>query len=408
MLIGKKKSNSNELLAKEAQKEKEDLIRYNEQLTQSLQNAEKDLKHIEEKHHKQLNENRTLHLNEINEYKIRIQQLESDNEQLKREEIVHVEPTTATNIQTITVNNEEREEFEKEIQQLKQTIDLNQQKEKEYKDLKQKLTEEIEEYKNKIDNLQTQRQSHENDLKQEIERLKNNELKTLRAELTEVKSQSEERLRQERHVLADLLSQDLRNQLPNDNQDFDQWLSSYRQLSESSKRILQEESALLKRENDQLHKNMTEIENQLKEIEKTVQSKEEILLIELKSKDTILENIRNENDQLNVELQRLHNEIQRLQSVSEARALKHQFDERFLVATNSPSIVAADESFELVKQPSPSLSPIVIDIRAEQLNELIRSSKEALENQDPITQQLGETSSSKVDDSTVSSSDQQS
>jgi len=317
---------------------------------------------------------------------------------------------------TITVNNEEREEFEKEIQQLKQTIDLNQQKEKEYKDLKQKLTEEIEEYKNKIDNLQTQRQSHENDLKQEIERLKNNELKTLRAELTEVKSQSEERLRQERHVLADLLSQDLRNQLPNDNQDFDQWLSSYRQLSESSKRILQEESALLKRENDQLHKNMTEIENQLKEIEKTVQSKEEILLIELKSKDTILENIRNENDQLNVELQRLHNEIQRLQSVSEARALKHQFDERFLVATNSPSIVAADESFELVKQPSPSLSPIVIDIRAEQLNELIRSSKEALENQDSVTQQLdkhlndiGETSSSKADDSTVSSSsDQQS
>jgi len=59
----------------------------------------KDLKHIEEKHHKQLNENRTLHLNEINEYKLHIQQLESDNEQLKREEIVHVEPTTATNIQ---------------------------------------------------------------------------------------------------------------------------------------------------------------------------------------------------------------------------------------------------------------------------------------------------------------------
>ena len=30
----------------------------------------------------------------------------------------------------------------------------------------------------------------------------------------------------------------------------------------------------------------------------------------------------------------------------------------------------------------------MIDIRAEQLNELIRSSKEALENQDSITQQL--------------------
>lgn len=30
----------------------------------------------------------------------------------------------------------------------------------------------------------------------------------------------------------------------------------------------------------------------------------------------------------------------------------------------------------------------MIDIRAEQLNELIRSSKEALENQDSLTQQL--------------------
>jgi len=165
---------------------------------------------------------------------------------------------------------------------------------------------------------------------------------------------------------------------------------------------------------------MKDIENQLKEIEKTVQSKEEILFNELKSKDTILDNIRGENDQLNVELQRLRNENQHLQSahdssVSEVHTLKRQLDERFLAA-NSPSIVAADESFELIKQPSPSLSPIVIDIRAEQLNELIRSSKEALENQDSVTQQLdkhlndiGETSSSKADDSTVSSSsDQQS
>jgi len=113
--LEKKKANSNELLAKEAQNEKEDLIRYNEQLTQSLQKAEKDLKHIEEKHHKHLNENRKSHLNEINEYKLRIEQLEKDNEQLKREEIVHVEPTADNDIQTITINNEEREELEKEI-----------------------------------------------------------------------------------------------------------------------------------------------------------------------------------------------------------------------------------------------------------------------------------------------------
>lgn len=47
-----------------------------------------------------------------------------------------------------------------------------------------------------------------------------------------------------------------------------------------------------------------------------------------------------------------------------------------------------DESFELIKQSPPSSSPIVIDMRAEQLNELIRSSKEALENQDSLTEQI--------------------
>jgi len=158
------------------------------------------------------------------------------------------------------------------------------------------------------------------------------------------------------------------------------------------------------------------------EIEEAVQSKEEILVDELKNKDVTLENIRSENDQLTGEMKRLRTEIERLQSeyntsTNEVRALKLQLDERFLVAANSPPVVA-DESFEVIKQPSPSLSPIVIDIRAEQLNELIRSSKEALENQDSVTQQLdrhlddmrhdgtGETS---VDQSTVSSSsDQQS
>jgi len=131
-----KQTHSNELLAKESQKEKEDLIRYNEQLVQSLQNAEKALKSIEEKHHKQLNESQTSYLTVINEYKRRIEQLET------------------TDIGTITINNDEREQFEKEIYQLKQTIELNQQKEHEYNDLQQQLTKEIEEYKKKIDNLQ--------------------------------------------------------------------------------------------------------------------------------------------------------------------------------------------------------------------------------------------------------------
>lgn len=127
---------------------------YNQQLTQSLENAEKELKHVEEKHHKKFNEFRAAHIHEVNEYKHCIEQLEKDVEQLRREDIVHVEPTTVTDIQTITLNNEEREQYEKEITQLKQLIELNQEKEREYNDFKQKLNEEVEEYKKKIENLQ--------------------------------------------------------------------------------------------------------------------------------------------------------------------------------------------------------------------------------------------------------------
>jgi len=130
-------------------------------LTQSLQNAQKDLEHLEEKQHQQLNETRTSYLNEINEYKVRLEQLEKENEQLKREEIVHVEPSTATDIQTLTVNNEEREQFENEIERLRQAVQSGEQNEREANDLKEKLKEEIVQY-----------QSQENEFKQEMERLK--------------------------------------------------------------------------------------------------------------------------------------------------------------------------------------------------------------------------------------------
>ncbi|CAF3462757.1 unnamed protein product [Rotaria socialis] len=445
-----KKVKSNELLAKEAQQEKENLNRYNEQLTQSLQKAEKDLKHVEEKHHKKFNEMQTLNMNEINEYKSRVEKLEKDNEQLRHEEIVHVEPTAVTDIQTITLNSEEREQLEKEIQQLKQTIDLNQENERESNDLKQKLIQEIEEYKNKIENSQAQYQSKENELQKEIEQLKqlntqqqqqtndnelaakNTELSTLQAELDEAKStvsQLEERQRQQREknqqILTELLPSDIRNQLSNDNQDFDQWLSSYQQIFQSSQTYLQEQATAIKNENEQLHENMKDIESQLRNIEEAVQCKEEALLAELKSKDAILESIHNENDQLTGELQRLRNEIQRLQSaydnsVSEISALKLQLDDRFLLAANTPS-VDSDQSFEIIKHPLPSLAALVIDVRAEQVNELIRSGKEALEHQESITQQLdkhlndmhpsgtGETQACNADEPTVlPSTDQQS
>lgn len=231
----------------------------------------------------------------------------------------------------------------------------------------------------------------------------------------------------QRHILVDLLPENVRSQVSNNSQNFDEWLASYRKLYESnvesSKRHAQEECTALKHENDQLHKNMTDVKSQLKAIEETVQSKEELLLGELKSKDVLLENIRSENHQLTGDMQRVRAEIERLQSahdgsVHEARALQAQLDDRCLNAPTSPKIMG-DESFELVKQPSPCSSPIVIDLRAEQFNELIRSSKEALDNQDSLTQQLdrhlddmhrggsGETSTFNVHGSSDSSSSAQ-
>ncbi|CAF4190032.1 unnamed protein product [Rotaria magnacalcarata] len=210
------------------------------------------------------------------------------------------------------------------------------------------------------------------------------------------------------------------------NQDFNEWLSSYRRIFEASvestKQALLDQSAVLKRENDQLHKNMREVESQLKEIEQTVQSKEEVLLADLKCKDTTLGSILGEKEQLNSEIQRLRNEINRLQSahdtaVDESRLLKIQLEEQNLIIANSSPTTADDDLLESVTQQSPLSTEM--DTRIDELNALIRSSKEALDNQDSIVQQLdkhlnelsrsgtGEASTSNVDETTVSSSSDQ-
>ena len=105
------------------------------------------LKKVEEKYVEQLHE-----------YQSRIDQLEKDNEQLKREEIIHIEPSTTTDIQTLTVNNEEREQFENEIERLKRMIETYESQEREWNDWKEKLTKQI--------------QLQENEFQQEIEKVK--------------------------------------------------------------------------------------------------------------------------------------------------------------------------------------------------------------------------------------------
>ncbi|CAF4271231.1 unnamed protein product, partial [Adineta steineri] len=137
-----------DLTIKAIQKEKEDLIRTNQQFAQKAQEGQKQSQHNGEKLLKELQESRTLHMNQINEYKRRIEELELNNEQLRQKEMAHVEPQT-----TPSLNNEERQKFEQEIN---------------------KLNQENEQYKKKFDEIQNQYQSKENQLRQEIEQLKNN------------------------------------------------------------------------------------------------------------------------------------------------------------------------------------------------------------------------------------------
>jgi hypothetical protein len=130
----------------------------NQQLTQKAQDIQKKFQHNEEKLVRDLTESRTSHMNQLNEYKRHIEKLTLDNEQLRREEIVHVEPTTAAAPSPPALNNEEREKLEQEINQLKQTIDTNQQRleqqGKEYNQFKQQSTEENEQYKKKLDEIE--------------------------------------------------------------------------------------------------------------------------------------------------------------------------------------------------------------------------------------------------------------
>jgi ABC-type Zn2+ transport system substrate-binding protein/surface adhesin len=70
-------------------------------------------------------------MNQLNECKRRIEELELNNEQLRHAAIAHVESKPTT------LDNEERNKFEQEINQLKQ-----------------QLTDENEQYKKKLDEIQ--------------------------------------------------------------------------------------------------------------------------------------------------------------------------------------------------------------------------------------------------------------
>lgn len=77
-------------------------------MVQKVQESQKQFQLNEEKFLKELNETRTLNLNQLNEYKRRVEQLESEKEQLRRMEV------------TVASNNEEREKLERVTQENEQ------------------------------------------------------------------------------------------------------------------------------------------------------------------------------------------------------------------------------------------------------------------------------------------------
>ena len=136
----------------------------NQQLTQKLQDLPKKFQQNEEKLVKELNETRAVHNHQLTEMKGHIEQLKHEKEQLRREEIVEVQPKAAA--PDTASNEEEREKLEKEIVQLKQTIDAHQQQYDqqgmEFAQLKQQTANDNEQFKQKLEETKvTQTSMHD-------------------------------------------------------------------------------------------------------------------------------------------------------------------------------------------------------------------------------------------------------
>ena len=93
------------------------LSRSSQQFKQKLQDIEKQFRQKEEKLVKELHETKSIYTNQLNESKHRLEQLESDNDRLRREG--QVQQTSAAQN---GANDEERQQLEKEINQLKQRL----------------------------------------------------------------------------------------------------------------------------------------------------------------------------------------------------------------------------------------------------------------------------------------------
>ena len=85
----------------------------NQQLSQKVQDSQKQYQLNEDKLVKELNDARTLNHNQLNEYKRRVEQLELEKEQLRRTEA------------TVASNNEDRDKLDRltqENEQYKNTL----------------------------------------------------------------------------------------------------------------------------------------------------------------------------------------------------------------------------------------------------------------------------------------------
>ncbi|CAF0746345.1 unnamed protein product [Didymodactylos carnosus] len=417
---------------KDLQKEKDDLYKHNQDLTKSAQ-----------EYHSQMQTNQQKVdqlLNELNQCKTHLSELENENQIMKQQEVVvnhqgdNSENETLLKQQLEQLNevcNKQRQdiedskqlyenkeqlitELEERIRQQEQMKNDEQQtkqgelkqREEEQQQLINQLQEQLRQIENKSDQLNKEKQTLSDELennKQLIEQLKVQsklceEHESIRHHLEESNvNELNEKSREIEHLRNALEEATIKNQkieternefenshrtIENDEEKYRQTLMSLLQtegVSDDDKVLqISSENKLRILSMESENNNLKrDIEAQVKEIEQTVQAKEELLINDLKSKELIIDNILKEKDILVSDTIRLKNEIDRLNS--------ELVEQSSAVNTTRQQLEERDkETIELDKV-NQSLQNERI-----RLTNLIRLGQDALSDEQDLVQQLGQ------------------
>ncbi|CAF0753192.1 unnamed protein product [Didymodactylos carnosus] len=375
-----------------------------EQLNEQYDKQRQEIEHL-----KQLHENKQQMINQFEEQLKQQDQIKNDEQRMKQEIMEKQEE-----LQQMKQREGEQQRL---INQLEEQLKQSESKPEQLNEEKQTLLNELENNRQIIEHLKVQLNIKENEvntLSQENHHLqqKENELQKLRDEYENARRQSEEsnanELNEKTRQIEELRSAleeaktrneksenersefeiNLRRTVENDEENYRQSLTnllrSYGvndddnilQISNQNKQSIESENNT-KRENEQLRLNNAEIETQLKEIERTLQMKEESLVNELKSKESTIASIMKEKEDLVLDVDRLKKEIDELNL--------ELVEQSTLVTTTRQQLEERDkETIELDK-----INQSLQNERI-RLTNLIRLGQDALNDEQDLVQQLGQ------------------